>query len=1222
MKKLKILLFLLLPAILLGQGQFGMGFKKSRVRFNVVTADSINANKIAVDTLVQGGDSKGITIIDSTTFYSDVIMNELANERFIIVSNEAGGVTKNDTIFFDPYNALKTIRMHINTAEVMYIDSTGKSVYTITETATAADPTRYHNVTVGINGAENASSDGLAAEYGRINWLKGDNSNVLLHGVEGVAASASADESVTLRGGYFRTYTQANADATGSTARTSIGADISARAGYSGGNAVQPESGTAFVGARIWMAPYFATSVANINNFHGLWLYNEHPTYDVTNAIYVNSVTSGGSWTNFLNFRNNADVSMFNVSKTGLITSADSLRIAGKAVIDDSARVNGLVLFKDKAAVYDSLRIGRATTTDAKVPTLVLKGDADSDGGVIKPETMTITLEANATPTSAMWTITSSQAQAYVFDETVNIGPTIAVDTQDENLVINGDADSDGTATTQESLNISLTGNATPTLATWDFTSTQSAGYKFDKNIDVSFGGQAIRIGADHAASTRTNSTFKWGALSSPHYTNAQPDVSAFLLLNDSGYNDVSIGGGSSSYNAATAVKLYTGATTTTVTGTLRMTINGGGDIGMPSATPASGSLSIGNKTKQMDLIVTRELTPAGSDSSKKTSVPMTSGQPTDTYYSAEAGSYSQSIVGDMANFTGATHGYSFDNSITTIGSGNIASFAGPDAELITATNDRTFGGAVTQWSGANWAVSSGVYLHTTGATTAATLANAGFTAGSIDITGDYVLTFTLANAVAAENITIALGAVTVGKYSTAGTYSIPVTAGADDVDLTVTPTSTFVGSIDNISLKRITDKITFANNGTATFTVGVGTGDVTISDATPVMNFKDTDATAGDVNASIQADATDTGNGTEDIDVVMQQQVAGTPTTFLSADADGVVTLGSATQGTTISGNFLITTAKTVTVGSTEWDVAGTDSIEGAVIAKRTLTATSLPKTIIVPDSFRAEGASKLKGNVQVGYDAAGDGNLPTFTIRGDADSDGGGVTTQEALTLTLAPNATPTLAYWGFTSTQGLGYAFDKSVTSGKDGQDGNFTLYSDQGATDYSVSLNPNATMTSAAAFYLPADEPSAQGLLTVSTGGVMSYVTSSSDLTGSISDETGSGLLVFATAPTFSGLVKRSVSAAITATSPGVQGDNILVSDINEVSVVGTAADAVTLPSAVAGMEIFIINNDGADALEIWPYSGDDLGAGHNTATSLIAGSNITFVAYDSDHWEVK
>jgi hypothetical protein len=97
--------------------------------------------------------------------------------------------------------------------------------------------------------------------------------------------------------------------------------------------------------------------------------------------------------------------------------------------------------------------------------------------------------------------------------------------------------------------------------------------------------------------------------------------------------------------------------------------------------------------------------------------------------------------------------------------------------------------------------------------------------------------------------------------------------------------------------------------------------------------------------------------------------------------------------------------------------------------------------------------------------------------------------------------------------------------------------------------------------------------------------------------------------------------HSVAATLTAATPGIQGDAQLSKEVNEVSTVTNTNDAVTLPNAAVGREIFIINN-GANTLEIWPASGDNLGAGVNTATTLISGANITFIAYDTTNWEVK
>jgi len=77
-----------------------------------------------------------------------------------------------------------------------------------------------------------------------------------------------------------------------------------------------------------------------------------------------------------------------------------------------------------------------------------------------------------------------------------------------------------------------------------------------------------------------------------------------------------------------------------------------------------------------------------------------------------------------------------------------------------------------------------------------------------------------------------------------------------------------------------------------------------------------------------------------------------------------------------------------------------------------------------------------------------------------------------------------------------------FGPVVYAGLAGTDGKIVVYSEQGATDYLATINPNSAMTSAANFYLPADEPGATYPLTVTTGGVMGYnnqaVTTTSDV----------------------------------------------------------------------------------------------------------------------------
>jgi len=87
----------------------------------------------------------------------------------------------------------------------------------------------------------------------------------------------------------------------------------------------------------------------------------------------------------------------------------------------------------------------------------------------------------------------------------------------------------------------------------------------------------SMLVGADSTGTTVTNSTNKIGRLGIPHYLTAEEPVGAIFGNSQSSTNQVAIGGGSSLFNAATLVEIYTGATTTTQTGTRRTYWNSAG---------------------------------------------------------------------------------------------------------------------------------------------------------------------------------------------------------------------------------------------------------------------------------------------------------------------------------------------------------------------------------------------------------------------------------------------------------------------------------------------------------------------------------------------------------------------------------------------------------------------------------------------------------------------
>ena len=123
--------------------------------------------------------------------------------------------------------------------------------------------------------------------------------------------------------------------------------------------------------------------------------------------------------------------------------------------------------------------------------------------------------------------------------------------------------------------------------------------------------GDTINIGADNGSWTaRTNSTTKVGFITAPHYTNAEEDIMGMIMIGLSTANEIDIGGGTSSYNAATDIKFFTAANNTTVTGTERMRLASDGSVRIGKSTNYSMSspyLMIGNAVNTNELILSNQ---------------------------------------------------------------------------------------------------------------------------------------------------------------------------------------------------------------------------------------------------------------------------------------------------------------------------------------------------------------------------------------------------------------------------------------------------------------------------------------------------------------------------------------------------------------------------------------------------------------------------------------
>lgn len=103
-------------------------------------------------------------------------------------------------------------------------------------------------------------------------------------------------------------------------------------------------------------------------------------------------------------------------------------------------------------------------------------------------------------------------------------------------------------------------------------------------------------------------------------------------------------------------------------------------------------------------------------------------------------------------------------------------------------------------------------------------------------------------------------------------------------------------------------------------------------------------------------------------------------------------------------------------------------------------------------------------------------------------------------------------------------------------------------------------------------------------------------------------------VTATKLTMSGYILRDIDAGLTASTTQTQGQGALTAEFNEISTCANHKDTVTLPAAVAGQRITVVNN-GAKILKIFPASSDDLGKGVDTADYIYPGESIEFLAID-------
>lgn len=128
--------------------------------------------------------------------------------------------------------------------------------------------------------------------------------------------------------------------------------------------------------------------------------------------------------------------------------------------------------------------------------------------------------------------------------------------------------------------------------------------------------------------------------------------------------------------------------------------------------------------------------------------------------------------------------------------------------------------------------------------------------------------------------------------------------------------------------------------------------------------------------------------------------------------------------------------------------------------------------------------------------------------------------------------------------------------------------------------------------------------------------------SANLAAAITDETGSGLLVFATSPS---LTTPALSGETFSTTNNVsagtnaQGQGALSSDYNVITTAAANPSGVTLPTATVGRRIIIVNK-GANPVNVYPATGGAIDAiATNSSIQIPVNGLLEFNASSTTQW---
>lgn len=484
--------------------------------------------------------------------------------------------------------------------------------------------------------------------------------------------------------------------------------------------------------------------------------------------------------------------------------------------------------------------------------------------------------------------------------------------------------------------------------------------------------------------------------------------------------------------------------------------------------------------------------------------------------------------------------------------------------------------------------ISTGVSgLGTNVATFLATPSSANLAAALTDESGSNTVAFTTSPTFVTPTLGVA-SATTVNKV----TFTAPATGStltvADGKTLTASNTLTFTGTDAS--------SVAFGNGGTVAYVADKLSAFAATTSSELLGVISDETGSGALVFGTSPAITTSLTTPSTTFALVNT-----TATTVNFAGAATTVSIGAATGTTTV--NNALTVAGDLTVSGTTTTV-NTETIN---LADNVITLNS-NEAGTPTQNAGIEVERGTSTNVALQWNETSD--VWEFTVDGTNYIPVVGTTSTQTLTnktLTSPTLTTPTLGVASATSVNKV------AITAPATGS----TLTIADGKTlTASNTLTFTGTDASSVAF-------GAGGTVAYTANKLSAFAaTTSAELAGVISDETGSGALVFATSPTLTTPTLNSAvvnnNNAVSAAGANQGAATALTVDYNVVTTVA-ASTGVKLPTATAGRRIVIVNK-GANTLSIYPATGATIDAlAENAAIQVAANGSIEIMASSTTQW---